>query len=124
MPKSRKRPQKRSHTNGRRNPPAAHPTTADLIIAADDIVSREGGSGTPEDWQRLRESFLGEYPVCPDCQAPWDFELVTEQVYPLDGEIAILVPCPAYEADEMAGRTPPRHVRSDDGRITHSLVLS
>ena len=55
MPKSRKRPQKRPQTNGRRSC-ATHQTTADLVIAANDIVSA-GGIGTPEDWQRLKDSF-------------------------------------------------------------------
>ena len=38
MPKSRKRPQKRPHANGRRSR-IAHQATADLVIAANDIVS-------------------------------------------------------------------------------------
>jgi hypothetical protein len=120
MPKSRKRPQKRPHANGRRSR-ATHQTTADLVIAADEIVSA-GGIDIPEDWQRLEDSFLAEYPVCPDCQASWDLELANQEMAPLDGEISLIVPCPAYEADEMAGRSPARHVRSS-GLIHHSLSL-
>ena len=99
---------------------AGDATTAELIIAADDILSREGGSGTPEDWRRLRESFLVEYPVCPDCQSPWDLDLATEQVYPLDGEIGILAPCPATRPRRWRGV---RH-RDTSGRTTASSVTA
>ena len=124
MQKSRRRPQKRSHTSGRRNPPAARPTTPGLIIAADDIDSREGGSGTPEDSGRLKESFLAEYPVCPDCQASWDLDLATKEMYPLDGEIGTLVPCPGLSGGQDGGAYSRRHIRSDDASsVTASPCL-
>jgi hypothetical protein len=44
----------------------------------------------------------------------------------IDGsqEILITVFCPAYEADLNGGRQRRRHLHTDDGMITHSLVLA
>lgn len=124
MRKSRKRPQKRSHIKHQlgSSPAARRPRIADLIIAADDLVSgRE--FATAEDWQRLEESFLAEHPVCPDCGAIWDLELAGQEVYPLDGEISLIVPCQRSEAAEIEGREPPRHV-SSNGLIRHTLPVA
>jgi hypothetical protein len=79
------------------------------------------GQATNEDWDRLREEFLREYPVCPDCAAPRDLDLAGEEEGTnFDGkaEITLSVMCSAYEDDLDAGREPRPHVRSDDGLVS------
>jgi hypothetical protein len=80
---------------------------------------------TAEDWQRLHDSFLAEYPVCPDCGAAWDLTLAEEEMGQLgDGtfEISLAISCPIYGADEVAGREPTPHRRASDGILTHRAV--
>ena len=99
------------------------PTTA-LVAAAEDLIERDG-TGTDEQWEQLRRQFLDQYPVCPDCHASWDLDLAGEECEPLEGEISLTVPCPAYEAALHAGSEPPRHPTADGLiRETISIIFS
>jgi hypothetical protein len=138
MPKSRKRPQRRPHANGRRDrhtkAPAddARPVRSreTLPVTFGDFSISRGlgiGEATDDDWQQLHDALLAEYPVCPDCEAPWDLANANEEEgINFDGsrDISITVFCSAYEDDLDAGPQPRRHVLSDDGMITHSLALA
>jgi hypothetical protein len=87
----------------------------------------EAAEPAEEDWQRLEASFLTEYPVCPDCGAGWDFGLANKEIgWHLDGttELVLMISCPAYEADEEAGREPAFRRVAADGFLTHELVLA
>jgi hypothetical protein len=130
MPKSRKRHQKNSRAkapaSGRAGraliSPVQIPTFSDFSFSREIAV----GEATDEDWQELRDALLADYPICPDCETPWDLNAASEEEgVNFDGsrEISITVLCPAYEADEDAGREPRQHRRTDDGVIRHSLAL-
>jgi hypothetical protein len=50
-------------------------------------------------------------------------ELAIDDLYPLDGEISMLVPCPGYEADVNEGREPRLHSHSA-GWIRHTVGIA
>jgi hypothetical protein len=90
MPKSRKRPQRRRHANGRRDRHArtsagdVRPVLsrrAQPATFGDFSFSRGIGidEATDDDWRQLHDALLAEYPVCPDCEAPWDLATANEE---------------------------------------------
>ena len=130
MPKSRKRRQKpaKGRTRGPikqvNRGPAQVPTFGDFHFTRGLVI----GHATEDDWQALWEAFLGGYPVCPDCETPWELDTATEEEgTDLDGrpEISITVLCPAYADDQKAGRQPQPHRRgTDDGMIHYALAVA
>ena len=126
MPKSRKRHQKPSVRSSQRRQPLAYAPDPSINFSKAQPID-DGAAPSAEDWQRLHDSFLAEYPVCPDCGAAWDLTLAIDEMGPLgDGtlEISLAISCPIYGADEAAGREPTPHRRASDGILTHQMVLS
>ena len=129
MPKSRKRRQKPTNRQNPRTTRSAVRSSPLTPIIGDFSFSRGFGIGRArdEDWDRLREEFLRDYPVCPDCAAPWDLDFAGEEEGTnFDGEagITLSVMCSAYEDDVDAGREPRPHGRTDDGMIQYAITLA
>ena len=85
------------------------------------------GQATDADWSRLRQEFLREYPVCPDCGAAWDLDFAGEEEglgFDADPEITLSVTCAAYEDDLEAGRELTPHRRARDGFMQYSISLA
>ena len=83
------------------------------------------GQATDEDWSRLRQEFLREYPTCPECGAAWDLDFAGEEEgldFDADPEITLSVTCAAYEDDLEAGREPTPHRRASDGFMQYSIT--
>ena len=118
MPKSRKRPQKPSVRSSQRRQPVVYVPDPSINFSKAEPIDDTGAVPSAEDWQRLHDSFLAEYPACPDCGAAWDLTLAIEEMGQLgDGtfEISLAISCPTYGADEVAGRRPSTHRRASDG---------
>ena len=127
MPTSRKRRQKPSVRSSQRRQPVVYVPDPSISFSKAEPIDDTGAVPSAEDWQRLHDSFLAEYPVCPDCGAAWDLTLAIEEMGQLgDGtfEISLAISCPTYGADEVAGRRPSTHRRASDGILTHQMVLS
>ena len=127
MPKSRKRHQKPPARSSQRRHPMAYVPDPSINFSKAPPPDDADAVPTAEDWQRLHDSFLAEYPVCPDCGAAWDLTLAEEEMGQRGGgtfEISLAISCPIYGADEVAGREPTPHRRASDGILTHQLVLS
>ena len=77
-----------------------------------------------ECFTRLREAFLAEFPMCPDCGAPWDLDTAGEEYGPVEDAFvySIAAPCSAYQDDEDAGRPPARHSHTD-GLGTYAIAV-
>lgn len=129
MPKSRKR---RPKTTKRRTPlptKAAEPSSPAPPVLGAFSSSRSLGIGlaTDDDWNRLRQEFLREYPVCPDCGAPWDLDVAGEEEgldFDAQTEITLSVTCSAYEDDLEAGKEPRPHKRASDGFMQYAITLA
>ena len=85
------------------------------------------GQATDDDWDRLRQQFLREHPICPDCGAAWDLDFAGEEEgldFDAEPEITLSVTCSAYEDDLEAGREPAPHRRASDGFMQYSMALA
>ena len=128
MPKSRRRPRKATkRQTSRPNRPAPQSSLLPPVIG-DFSFSRSLGIGqaTDEDWDRLRQEFLREYPVCPDCGGPWDLDTAGEEEgTDIEGkaEITLSVMCAGYEDDLDADREPRPHGRTD-GMMQYAITLA
>ena len=128
MPKSRKRRQKPTNRQTPRTTRSAVRSSPLPPIIGDFSFSRGFGIGqaTDEDWDRLRQEFLREYPVCPDCGGPWDLDTAGEEEgTDIEGkaEITLSVMCAGYEDDLDADREPRPHGRTD-GMMQYAITLA
>jgi hypothetical protein len=90
MPKSRKRHQKSPARSSQRRQPMAYVPDPSINFSKAPPPDDAGAVPTAEDWQRLHDSFLAEYPVCPDCGAAWDLTPAEEEMGQLgDGTFEI-----------------------------------